>query len=415
MSSRTWHVVQPGARMHYAVPSSFEKRNRLTLLHTDLSVPDWLPRNVARISKKHGKALERFVVASIAPERVKAHTLAGLKFRMRNRRHGVGTKYYDACVQLTKSISSGVFPTASTESVYAFDTAALEVFENWKSSTGLKILEQCVAPRAAQRAVYHATNNGHASKNFERMLDLFERRERIEWELADCIIAPSEFVRNALAEQGVAIEKIRLVPYGVDPPPGHVVASAVEARSKSARNEIRIFFAGALSLRKGINEINRLSRHPMLKNCRFAVAGRHTIESSKIKWPANVTILGPIAKSEMSREYAAADIFLLPSYLEGSATVTYEAMGWGLPIVTTPNSGSVIRDGVDGYLCGPGDVEAMAERLHALANCESLRNSMGVSARQQIVRAFSADSYGDRLNEAIDSLSSTPHSLTGKP
>lgn len=413
MSSRSWHVVQPGARMHYAVPSSFEKRNRLTLLHTDLSVPDWLQRNVARISKKHGKTLERFVVASIATERVKAHTLAGLRFRMRNRRHGVGSEYYDACVQLTRSISSGVFPTSCDEGVYAFDTAALEVFENWGCSSGLKILEQCVAPRAAQRSVYHATNNGCVSKNFERMLDLFERREQSEWGLADYIFVPSEFVRNSLVEQGVAVGKIRLVPYGVNPPLEHVVASAVEARSKSASNQIRVFFAGALSLRKGINEINRLSRHPMLQNCRFIAAGRHTSESSAIEWPANVTLLGPIAKSEMAREYAAADIFLLPSYLEGSATVTYEAMGWGLPIVTTPNSGSVLRDGVDGYLCGAGDVEMMAERLHALASCVSRRKSMGMSARQQIVRDFSADSYGDRLNEAIDSLSTTSDSSTG--
>ena len=52
---------------------------------------------------------------------------------------------------------------------------------------------------------------------------------------------------------------------------------------------------------------------------------------------------------------AAADVFAFPSLFEGSAVVTYEALACGLPSVVTPESGSVARDGVDGFVVPSGD------------------------------------------------------------
>jgi glycosyltransferase involved in cell wall biosynthesis len=43
--------------------------------------------------------------------------------------------------------------------------------------------------------------------------------------------------------------------------------------------------------------------------------------------------------------------------------VTYEAMSLGLPIITTPNSGSVAREGIDGFILPIRDIEAIAEKL----------------------------------------------------
>ena len=56
---------------------------------------------------------------------------------------------------------------------------------------------------------------------------------------------------------------------------------------------------------------------------------------------------------------AAADVFVFPSLFEGSAVVTYEALACGLPSVVTPDAGSVVRDGVEGFVV-PGRRRRMA-------------------------------------------------------
>src|SRR5262249_11308352 len=103
--------------------------------------------------------------------------------------------------------------------------------------------------------------------------------------------------------------------------------------------------------------------------------------------------------SQMALPYAWADVFLLPSVCEGSATVTYEALAAGLPVVCTPNTGSVVRDGVDGFIVPVGDVDAIVERLERLAD-PSLRAEFSVRARGRAAE-FTLDAYRRRLLAAL--------------
>ena len=60
-------------------------------------------------------------------------------------------------------------------------------------------------------------------------------------------------------------------------------------------------------------------------------------------------LAGPVPRSVVAEHYAWADVFLLPSVCEGSATATYEAIASGIPVICTPNAGSVIEDGRQGF------------------------------------------------------------------
>src|SRR5690606_41274150 len=101
-----------------------------------------------------------------------------------------------------------------------------------------------------------------------------------------------------------------------------------------------------------------------------------------------------------------ADIFFLPSICEGSATVIYEARAAGLPVVTTPNAGSVVRDGVDGFVCAAGDVDALCDRISRLAADPDLVVWMGRNARARAAEVDVA-AYGRRLWAAFDPAAST--------
>jgi hypothetical protein len=84
----------------------------------------------------------------------------------------------------------------------------------------------------------------------------------------------------------------------------------------------------------------------------------------------------------------------------GSALVTYEALACGLPVVTTRNAGSVVRDGEEGFIVPARDAEAPAARLEELRTKVSDRRSMAAAARAR-VEQFSWDRYGRSLAEAL--------------
>ena len=64
----------------------------------------------------------------------------------------------------------------------------------------------------------------------------------------------------------------------------------------------------------------------------------------------DVDLLGRVGHDDVPARMAAADVFVFPSLFEGSAVVTYEALASGLPSIVTPRAGSVVRDGIEGFL-----------------------------------------------------------------
>jgi glycosyltransferase involved in cell wall biosynthesis len=115
---------------------------------------------------------------------------------------------------------------------------------------------------------------------------------------------------------------------------------------------------------------------------------------------SHLSLLGEVPRAEIHRQFAWADVFLLPSICEGSATVCYEALSHGLPVITTENSGSVVRDQVDGFIVPIRDAESIADRVERLADDADLRARMSGNA---LARAseFTLEKYGERLLEAL--------------
>jgi glycosyltransferase involved in cell wall biosynthesis len=107
-------------------------------------------------------------------------------------------------------------------------------------------------------------------------------------------------------------------------------------------------------------------------------------------------------QEEVASYYAAFDALILPSANEGTPVSAIEALAGGRPVVATRVGGvpDVVRDGVDGFLVGPGDVDAMAERLSALAADPPLRHRMGEAGRASVHERYSVE----RLLDDIDAL-----------
>ncbi|MGH7072918.1 MAG: glycosyltransferase [Stellaceae bacterium] len=92
---------------------------------------------------------------------------------------------------------------------------------------------------------------------------------------------------------------------------------------------------------------------------------------------------GMVEPAELARLYATADLFALPSRIEESANVLYEALASGLPALVARDSGMgrAVRDGKTGLVLPGDDAAAWADAIAGLAAARERRNAMADAAR----------------------------------
>jgi len=206
-------------------------------------------------------------------------------------------------------------------------------------------------------------------------------REEREWTQADCVIAGSQFVAMGLLECGVPTTKIRIVPYGVDPFRFHEPRNT---NGRAAGNALRVLFAGQVGLRKGIPYLLAALQRFQPRQVEARIAGAISLDAGMLRNACGdaVQFHGAVPRSRMRDLFEWADVFVLPTIVEGSATVVYEALMSGIPVITTPNAGSLVRHGVDGFIVPIRDVDALTDALRRYHEDRSLLAQHRIATHQ---------------------------------
>lgn len=205
--------------------------------------------------------------------------------------------------------------------------------------------------------------------------------------LSQKFIAVSQEMAGWLNELWPAAE-ICVIPNGVRTELFAPTTSDLQATSPSNATP-RLLFIGKMGFLKGEADLLRALQLVKAEHglrFRLDLLGQLSGEISALCRAAGLEEeldqLGPVALSERIGYFQRADIFVLPTYAEGMPIAVIEAMAAGLPCVTTPVGGipELIREGVEGFLVEPGDIQALATRLAQLLREAELRQEMGAQA-----------------------------------
>jgi glycosyltransferase involved in cell wall biosynthesis len=247
------------------------------------------------------------------------------------------------------------------------------------------------------------------------------RNNRRYSSLIDLNIVPSKALADTLIQKhGESSEKVRVIPNGtnIQVPAYRDRAEAFAASGLPTRSagKFLISFIGRLSEEKAprtfVEIARRLSSHPDID---FCMAGEGPERAAVLKLIAKYRlgerIFAPGLVRDVRPLLAASDVVVVPSRLDGMPQVVVEAQMFSKPVVGSAVGSlpEMIEDGVTGFVCTAGDVEAFRARIEQLHESPELRHSMG-----QRGRAFATARYdlGKMAEAYIDALDSRP---TGTP
>jgi len=163
---------------------------------------------------------------------------------------------------------------------------------------------------------------------------------------------------------------------------------------------ITILFLTRVVLAKGIIELIDafLLLQSTYNDIQMRIVGADTLDTPIVKeYLENVDpdrliqYIGPVTEEQKNQEYLQADIFAFPTYVEDQSYAVMEAMSYGLACVASNVGGvpSLIKDGENGLLIKPHDVDSLKKGLERLIIDPKLREHLGKNARKTIEHGFS--------------------------
>jgi glycosyltransferase involved in cell wall biosynthesis len=211
------------------------------------------------------------------------------------------------------------------------------------------------------------------------------------------ILVGSSFMQQLLSRNGIAPDRMHLLPPMLNPEPVPEAVFAQDSRT--------VLYAGRLTQEKGIRLlVEALAR--IQADWQLVIAGageeRGTCETliAEQGLEERVHFAGWLSESELAAKLGECACVAVPSlWPEPFGRVGPEAFLRGLPVVAFDSGGigDWLEDGVTGYLVTSGDSSALGRRLELLLESPALRFEMGQRARKYALSAWKAKDHVRRL------------------
>ena len=240
-------------------------------------------------------------------------------------------------------------------------------------------------------------------------------REKIiqkSFKRAHKVITVSHFAKEKLVEIDIPKEKIVVIPNGVDPVKFNPILDPFRIRKKhNLKNKKVILTVARLGEHKGHANVIRALPQVLEKvpGGIYLVVGSGEKESrlkrlvKELGLEEKVIFTGEVEEEEIPLYYAACDVFIMPSDIEGFGIVFLEANACGKPVIGGRSGGisDAIIDGETGLLVNPLDIKEIADVLIRLLTNSGLAQKLGEKGRQRVEKELNWERMAQRIREII--------------
>lgn len=228
--------------------------------------------------------------------------------------------------------------------------------------------------------------------NFTRVLEKRAIR-RLSFVIANCNYIMNSMIKN----YGIRENLIKVVYYGMERTEFIAKGNEKEDRLKGKPS---ILFVGQNFQRKGLPLLIRAVADvkKVFPEVMIHAVGRVSLEkeeemrdlSKSVNIEENIIFLGQKDNDEVRKIFKLADMFAIPSLIEGLPWVIFEAMEAGVPVIGGDTGGipEQIKDGINGFLVKPGDWQSLSAKIRRLAEDKSCRETF-VQNSYRVLGSFS--------------------------
>ena len=234
---------------------------------------------------------------------------------------------------------------------------------------------------------------------------MFARMNR-ELERADLILCPSAFVKDSMISNGIPEAKCFVNPFGVD-------SELFKPRSLIPTTP-KFICVGTICVRKGYQYLFQAFElvKRRLPEAELICVGQYKTDfrRERPRWDGTFRHIPHLSHSDLAALLQTCTAFVFPSQEEGFARVLSEAMGAGLPIIASYESGAttLVRDGIEGFIVRGRDPQHIAEAMNRVAFDSELNLRMGKAALEKGATKNTWQDYGNRLLDEYGKRLSRP-------
>jgi glycosyltransferase involved in cell wall biosynthesis len=258
---------------------------------------------------------------------------------------------------------------------------------------GWPLLETLHHPITVDRSIAldHATNPWRRLTT-RRWFGFLGMQLRVATQLPAIVTVSSNSAVDINAQMGVPLERMTVVPVGVDP---EVFRPYADTKPISGRIMVTsssdVPMKGLVPLLEAVAKLRTEREIELVVIGRPQPGGRVAKTLARLGLDDIVTTVSGVSDEELARLYGEAEVAVVPSLYEGFSLPAIEAMSCSVPVVATTGGALpevVGKDGVTGLLVTPDDPEALAGAIGRLLDDPELRSRLGRAGRERVISRF---------------------------
>lgn len=257
-----------------------------------------------------------------------------------------------------------------------------------------EICEKCKGGKYYNCLKNKCTKNS-TMKSILNMMESYYYKSKNIYQKIDCIVTPSEFVKNKIKENDEKIKNIVTI---------HNFIDIDKFKNYEIEDQGYAIFSGRLSIEKGI--LNVVKAFKDVNNGKLYIAGdgpeKEDIEKyiKENNLQSRIKLLGFLSQNDLKEYLRKATCLVLPSiWYENCPYSIIEAFAMGKPVVSTKIGGipELVEENVNGYLYNYDNVEELTNIMNNIFENKDKIKKLGENAKNDAITKYSKDAYYDAL------------------